>query len=270
MKTNLKTIMFYRWISIENIKKTQYCVENLKTQSSYRFRVFAVNEIGVSESSEITNYIIIEKKAKNQPPTIEKPLEDLVGPTNEDVELTCIFGGIPEPKVMWFRNGKLLKTAKATYINRIASLIVTVTKNTEGNYKCVANNEFGEIETSCTIEIREKPTIIISDEEFDQKHTVGDDYSVTANILGIPEPEIIWYRNGMRIDARHKEIEIETEENTSVIRIRDVKRSHSGKYMIEAVNKAGSCTVETLLRVYGMFLSVFFYSAARCIPHIVG
>lgn len=214
--------------------------------------MFAVNEIGVSESSEITQYVKIEKAAKNQPPTVEKALEDIVGPLNEDIELSCIFGGVPEPKVMWYRNGKLLKTAKATYINRVASLIVTVTKNTEGNYKCMATNEYGEIDTSCTVEIREKPTITISDEEIDQKHTVGDEWVVNAIIDGIPSPEVTWYRNGSKIDVT-EDIEITTVENSSVIRIRNLNRSHSAKYTVEAVNKAGSTSVETVLRVYGKF-----------------
>lgn len=243
---------FYRWLSVENITKTQYCVDNLKTKSSYRFRVFAVNEVGVSEASEITEYVRIERIAKSQPPTVEKPLKDIVGGPNEDVELICIFGGIPQPKVTWMKDGKQLKTARATYENRVATLVVTSTQSSEGRYTCIASNELGEVETTCTLEVQQKPVINVSENEINQKHRVGEEWSVTANVIGIPKPEIIWYRNGTKIE-KSKEILITSDEHSSTIRIQNLDRTDSSKYTIEARNKAGSSTLELVLRVYGKF-----------------
>lgn len=215
--------------------------------------MFAVNEVGVSESSEVSEYIKIENITKSQPPTVEKPLRDIVGSPDEDIELSCIFGGFPQPKVVWHKDGKALKTAKATYVNRIATLVVTTTVASEGVYKCIACNEFGEVETSCSLEIQQKPVIIVTEKEINQKCKVEDEWSVSAVIQGIPKPTVTWYRNGTKIE-KSKEIVIVTEENVSTIRIKSCKRSHSSKYTIEATNKAATKTVELSLKVYGKFI----------------
>lgn len=254
--TYKETHFVFRWFSIENVSKTQYSVENLKTKSSYRFRVFAVNEVGVSDSSEVTEFVLVEKVTQSQAPTIEKPLKDVIGLPNENVELVCIFGGIPQPKVTWLKDGKKLKTAKATYENRVATLVLTASTTTEGEYKCIAANEYGEVETTCMLEVQQKPIIEIPEEDIAQKHRVGEEWSVTATVNGIPKPEILWYRNGSRLE-KSKEILIITEDNTSTVRISQLERTHTNKYTVEARNKAGSSSVEISLKVYGKFINVF-------------
>lgn len=72
---------------------------------------------------------------------------------------------------------------------------------------------------------------------------------VTAVIEGIPPPEVIWYKNGNKLE-NDKEYNITTKEKTSVIRIKELKRSHSSKYTIEASNTAGTSSVEVTLKVY--------------------
>lgn len=181
---------------------------------------------------------------------MEKPLKDSVSEPNEDIELTCIFGGVPEPKVTWLKDTKKLKTARATYINRVATLVVTATESSEGKYSCIATNEHGEIETSCTVEVQQKPIIKISDDEVKQKHRVGEEWSVKALIDGIPKPETNWYFNGTKIEDS-KDVQIINIDNVSTITISELTRSHSGKYTIEAYNKAGSTSFELSLKVYG-------------------
>lgn len=214
-----------------------------------------MNEVGVSESSELTDYIKIETFTKTQPPTVEKPLKNITGEPNEDLELICIFGGIPQPKVTWLKNGKKLKTAKASYENRVATLAVTASEATEGDYKCTATNEYGEVETSCNLVVQLKPVIMIPEELINQKHKVGEQWSVTATIEGIPKPDISWYRNGSIIE-KSKDIRIVTEKETSTITITELDRSHTSKYMIVAINKSGTSSLELSLKVYGKhFLS---------------
>ncbi|NP_001091843.1 titin2 [Bombyx mori] len=257
--TGNSTIIYYvveyqeidttEWISVKNITKTQTSIQNLKTNSSYRFRAYAVNEVDISDASETTEYYKVIKETKIQSPTVEKPLKNITTEPNEDIELTCIFGGVPQPKVTWYRDGKKLKTAKATYENRVATLVVTVTETTIGTYKCIAFNDHGEVETSCVVGIQQKPVITISNEDIKQKHKVGDEWLVTAVIEGIPPPEVIWYKNGNKLE-NDKEYNITTKEKTSVIRIKELKRSHSSKYTIEASNTAGTSSVEVTLKVY--------------------
>lgn len=245
-----------RWVSIENIKKTQCCVENLKTKSSYKFRVFAVNEVGVSEASESTEYVRVERTSDRRPPVVERPLEDTFGAPGEDLELTCIFGGHPVPKITWYRNNEPLKTARATYINRVATLSISVSTNTEGQYRCVAVNELGEAETSCVLELRLKPTVEVEEEQLDQRLAVGEIWRVDALVGGEPRPTVTWYRDGVRLTTASG-LDIVTRDTSSVITISSLQRSHSGKYTVEAVNKAGSATVDVNLKVFGEFFFSF-------------
>lgn len=227
-------------------------MNKLNTGSSYRFRVLAVNEVGVSEASECTEYVLVKKISTAQAPTVERPLKDTVGEPGQDIQLICIFGGIPQPKVSWLKDGNKLKTAKASYENRVATLMVTASETTEGEYKCVAANEHGEVDTCCVLELQQKPIITVTEEEINQKHKVGEQWSVTAVVAGIPRPEIVWYRNGTRIE-KSKDMQIVTKDNTSTIKISMLERSHTSKYTVEARNKAGSSSIEVSLRVYGKF-----------------
>lgn len=220
--------------------------------------MFAVNEVGVSESSQLTDYIKIEKITKTHPPTVEKPLKNVIGEPNQDLELVCIFGGIPQPKVTWLKDGKKLKTAKASYENRVATLAVTATESTEGEYKCTAANEYGEVETSCTLVVQLKPVIRVPKELINQKHKVGEEWSLTATVDGIPKPDITWYRNGSKIE-HSKDIRIVTEKQISTITITELDRSHTSKYTIEASNKSGTSSLELSLKVYGKLLLLLFY-----------
>lgn len=212
-----------------------------------------MNEVGVSESSQLTDCVKIEKVSRAQPPTVERPLKNLIGEPNEDLELICIFGGIPQPKITWLKDGKKLKTAKATYENRVATLAVTATETTEGEYKCTATNEYGDVETSSTLVVQLKPVIRVPEERINQKRKVGEEWSVTATVDGIPKPDITWYRNGSRIE-KSKDIKITTEKQISTITISELERSHTCKYTIEASNKSGISSLELSLRVYGKFI----------------
>lgn len=246
-----------RWVSIENIKKTQYSVENLKTKSSYRFRVFAVNEVGVSEASESTEYVRVERTTDRRPPAVERPLEDTFGAPGEDLELTCIFGGHPVPKVTWYRNNEQLKTARATYIDRVATLSITASTNTEGRYRCVAVNEMGDAETCCVLELRSKPSVEVEEDQRDQRLAVGGVWRVEALVGGQPRPAVYWCRDGVRLTSASG-LDIITRDTSSVITISSLQRSHSGKYTVEAVNKAGAASADVNLKVFGEFpFSIF-------------
>lgn len=243
-----------RWTSIENIKSTQRRIENLHMNSSYRFRVFAVNEVGVGESSEITEFIRIETTIKEGPPTVEKALRDTVAAPDERVELTCIFGGVPVPAVTWTRNGSPLPRGSGTFRERVATLALAAATDVEGTYCCVASNKYGRTDTSCTLRVQQKPTLTICDEEtIKRAYRVDEDWSVAVRVTGVPTPDIRWRKDGADVDLERVEV---TVAETTVIRIRRLRRFDAGKYSVEAVNDAGTASVEVPLAVYGEHTSV--------------
>ncbi|XP_024080936.1 titin isoform X2 [Cimex lectularius] len=67
----------------------------------------------------------------------------------------------------------------------------------------------------------------------------GADVTLTAIIEGYPTPEITWARNGGPVP---QESETTYEFGKAVLKLKDVKTQHGGRYTCNAVNEAGSAT----------------------------
>ena len=80
--------------------------------------------------------------------------------------------------------------------------------------------------------------------------TEGDDLDLECLVTGKPLPEITWYKNEEDMSAQ-KNITVQTSENVdkfergSELLVKDVDREeHTGKYVIEATNSAGTAKHE--------------------------
>ena len=76
----------------------------------------------------------------------------------DSVNLTCkIIKGSPEPKISWFKDGRLRLEEKTTLI------LANVTDGDEGRYTCKAQNPGGNFTDSIYIRVKSKFIIIIMD-----------------------------------------------------------------------------------------------------------
>lgn len=234
------------WTQITQITDTTYTVSQLRTNSEYIFRTIARNQVGSSTPSPSSTHILITAPLTKEQPTIQEPLVDVIIGLQQRLTLACIIGGSPAPQITWFKNGKSLPTGEnIVYENRVARYIIDETSSTsEATYKCVARNEIGTAETTCQVSVQDKPSIVIDELLLSQKLRTAASWSVAGQVTGFPAPEVSWYRNGVRIDST-KTLTIES----STITIRSLERSDSGKYTVEARNKAGVVSVELTLNV---------------------
>lgn len=239
------------WTKITQITDTTYRVSKLKTNSEYIFRTIAVNKVGQSPPSPTSNPIKITAPLTKEAPVIQEPLADVSVGINQKVTLSCIVGGSPTPDIKWFKNGASFTTKTMIYENRVAKLTIDQTsESTEATYKCVATNEAGTAETTCSINVQDKPCIVIDEQLLSQKLRTSAKWKIDGQISGFPHPEITWHRNGIRITATQKfAILYDVSTKTSTIEIQSLERSDSGKYTIEAKNKAGVVSVELMLNV---------------------
>lgn len=218
------------------------------------FRVSAVNEVGKSEPSSPSGYMKVSKPVKEEAPFIQEPLSDIETGPKKSVTLSCVIGGTPSPNITWYKNGKEFKTKTMTYENRVAKYIIEeTTEETTSTYTCVAENTVGKTETTCNVNVQEKPSIVIEDKLLSQKLRTTTEWNVDAIINGFPKPEVTWYKKTTRIETSTKHT-ITYEKTTSTIVIKSLERSDSGKYTIEAKNKAGVSTVDVTLKVIGKFI----------------
>lgn len=213
------------------------------------FRVSAVNEVGKSEPSSPSAYMKVSKPVKEEAPFIQEPLSDIETGPKKSVTLSCVIGGTPTPNITWYKNGKEFKTKTMTYENRVAKYIIEeTTEETTSTYSCVAENTVGKTETTCNVNVQEKPSIVIEDKLLSQKLRTTTEWNVDAIINGFPKPEVTWYKKTTKIETSSKHT-VTYEKTTSSIVITSLERSDSGKYTIEAKNKAGVSSVDVTLKV---------------------
>lgn len=218
----------------------------------------AYNSIGTSSTSESVTFIL-QKPTDKEAPSVQQALRDITTTFSQTVTFSCVFGGIPTPKVEWFKDGKTVKE-NISYENRLATLIVKEARESSiGKYSCKATNELGSVETSCSLSIVEKPSIVIEEKLLNQKLKVGTQWTVVAQIKGYPTPNIKWFKNDVMIES-NQEFNIVNKENRSTITIISTKRSSTGKYTIKIENSHGSDMVHLNLRIFGkltIFLTLY-------------
>ncbi|XP_068713187.1 fibroblast growth factor receptor 4-like [Montipora foliosa] len=170
-------------------------------------------------------------------------------PEGKTTNISCKAKGEPLPKLSWtFDNGKLPPTAVIMNTSDGSLLqLPNTTKRMEGTYKCKATNKAGEENSTSTLHVLEKPTVVISGESC-QTRMEGDKLNLTC-LARVPTSKIRWT---IKTVSRGKMANITKNGDRSILIIERVNVSDSGEYMCEANNAAGfaSSSVNVEVRVY--------------------
>lgn len=249
LKIFLNLSPIFRWTEIRKIKDTTFTLSKLIIDTEYVFRSIAVNEVGPSPPSPLSPSIRLVAEVKKEKPTIQEPLQDVTTQPGKDVTLSCVFGGVPEPKVVWKKNGKIIETKTMRYENRVAKYTIEkTTVEEEAEYTCVATNEVGSVETSCRVTLQEKPSLEVEEKYFAQKLRTGANLTIPALVKGYPQPKITWYKETTVLKTSKRQT-IETTETSTTFSIEKLTREDSGRYKVVAENTAGSSSVECNIKV---------------------
>lgn len=244
----------YRWTEIRSIKDTTYTLSKLVIDTEYVFRSIAVNEVGPSPPSPLSPPIRLVAEVKKEKPTVQEPLQDIIIEHNKDITLSCVFGGVPEPKVLWKKNGSVIETKTMRYENRVAKYVIEKTTiEDEAVYTCIAENEVGSVETSCRVTLLEKPSFEIEEKYLSQKLRSGSDMTIPALVKAYPRPKITWLKETTELKTTKRQIieitEVNMTKTKTTINIQKLTRQDSGRYKIVAENTAGSSSVECIIKV---------------------
>lgn len=193
-------------------------------------------------------------EVKKEKPTVQEPLQDITTEHDKEITLSCVFGGVPEPKVVWKKNGKIIQTTTMRYENRVAKYtIMKTTIEDAAEYTCVAENEVGSVETSCRVTLQEKPTIDIEEKYLSLKLRTGSDMTIPALVKAYPQPKVTWYKETTALKTTKRQTieinEITTTETKTILNIQKLTREDSGRYKLVAENTAGSSSVECTIKV---------------------
>uniref|UniRef100_A0A3Q4GW24 Immunoglobulin-like and fibronectin type III domain-containing protein 1-like n=1 Tax=Neolamprologus brichardi TaxID=32507 RepID=A0A3Q4GW24_NEOBR len=150
-----------------------YTASNILSGTEYHFRIYAKNDMGLSDPSPsptwgtninkvpvTSNGIISTEVSFERPPSILVPLKVHTPPKGYQLFMTCAVRGYPAPTVSWYLNDICINSDNNYYITNsfgVCSLyILQVRSKDSGEYKVVAVNSFGKAECSAKIFVRGK------------------------------------------------------------------------------------------------------------------
>lgn len=156
----------------DRLFNNNFTAVNITPGREYKFRVYAKNDIGLSEPSESLKWGVVKKREKfilNLPPSkpcnfdsapnFTVPLKMHTTPEKYECYMSCAVKGNPKPHVTWYRNNISLNTNTNYYISNTCGvcsmLILRVSAKDNGEYKVVAENSVGRAECSTQLTILE-------------------------------------------------------------------------------------------------------------------
>uniref|UniRef100_UPI0037E9BFB1 immunoglobulin-like and fibronectin type III domain-containing protein 1 n=1 Tax=Semicossyphus pulcher TaxID=241346 RepID=UPI0037E9BFB1 len=149
-----------------------YTVNNILPGIEYHFRIYAKNDMGLSDPSNSptwgvnsnrvqlsSNGVNLTEVSFERPPSILVPLKVHTPPKGYQLYMTCAVRGCPTPTVSWYLNDTCINLDNNYYITNsfgVCSMyILRVRSNDSGEYKVVAVNSLGKAECSTKLIVKE-------------------------------------------------------------------------------------------------------------------
>ncbi|XP_053539764.1 immunoglobulin-like and fibronectin type III domain-containing protein 1 [Ictalurus punctatus] len=155
----------------DRVFNNSFTAVNIMPRREYIFRVYAKNDIWLSEPSESLTWGCVSKKEKftlSMPepktfnfeslPTFTVPMKTHTSPEKYECYMSCAVSGNPNPHVTWYHHNISLNTNTNYYITNTCGvcslLILRVVPKNNGEYKVVAENSLGRAECTTQLKIR--------------------------------------------------------------------------------------------------------------------
>ncbi|KAG7484660.1 hypothetical protein MATL_G00052500 [Megalops atlanticus] len=153
--------------------------------------------------------------------------------------LSCAIQGTLRPPIIWKRNGIVLNFLDLEDINDFGddgSLYITkVTTIHMGNYSCHAYG-YEELFQTHVLQVNVPPVILVYPETQAQEPGVSASLHCYAD--GIPNPKILWLKNGMDLQLKGSK-QLSLIANGSELHIGSVRYEDTGAYTCIAKNEVG-------------------------------
>nr|XP_049611367.1 neural cell adhesion molecule L1-like protein isoform X7 [Syngnathus scovelli] len=112
-----------------------------------------------------------------------------------ELQLECVPGGNPTPKIEWMKMGdKLTTRAKLDNYGKLLT-IAAVEESDEGKYMCLAKNSAGKASHYFDVIVEEPPKWLTAP-PHSQLTVISSDVHIKCSVSGKPQPDIVWRKNG--------------------------------------------------------------------------
>uniref|UniRef100_A0A1I7U001 Immunoglobulin I-set domain protein n=1 Tax=Caenorhabditis tropicalis TaxID=1561998 RepID=A0A1I7U001_9PELO len=167
----------------------------------------------------------------------------------EEITLDCGVLTRPLPNIAWYRGDRPLYIESHYSISPDGSKL-TMSKaqlSDGGKYVCRASNEAGSSDIDLLLRILVPPRI-------DKSNIIGNPLAIVARniylecpVSGIPQPEVLWAKDGQLIDLADSRIILA--QNNETFGIEKVQVTDRGRYTCTASNRGGSASHDFILDV---------------------
>ncbi|KAF2903932.1 hypothetical protein ILUMI_02247 [Ignelater luminosus] len=225
-------------------------------QKAYRARAINTQE-GKEENSAFIRLNVMEtdSTAEIAPEIIIKPQDVQIVKGTGQTTLDCIANARPlhELETLWFKDGILIENSGISYTlndlwNRSLTL-VSANLSHSGQYECqvrLRTGGFNTVKDVATVIVQEKPKFV-SNTRTETLGDYGSQISLLCDAVGIPKPNVTWYKNAEEINNVDENRYLVEEDNSLVIK--KLKMSDSGMFQCFAYNDAGESSMSTWLKV---------------------
>ncbi|CAG9781719.1 unnamed protein product [Diatraea saccharalis] len=236
------------------VVRPELVLTGLEPPHRYQFRVAALNAVGRSEYSELSDVLTVSfERALNEPPIFLQHLNDVTILENEKTEFRVTFSGIPTPTIAWFKDDYEIFSSRRTAITTDETSSVLVFHQTlasdEGEVKCTATNRAGHAVSRARLSLEAAPKLRYPRQYEDGLlYEINETVFLKTTIVGKPTPTVEWRHDGQPI-VTDERVEISNTPKFSVLKIHSARRSDRGEYQVNAKNNIGEDTAAFLVTI---------------------
>ncbi|CAI5439881.1 unnamed protein product [Caenorhabditis angaria] len=214
------------------------------------YRVSLANDKGEVYSGSVVHVKAAKPAAPESPASFISPLKDTEVEEGDMLTLQATVAGEPFPDVKWFKDGvELQKDDRVTMrvaLDGTATLRIRAAKKSDlGEYKIVASNSKGTVESQCKVTVKDqgetpvKPKFVIP--LRNGAALPGEKKEFNVKVRGFPKPALEWFLNGKPLpqDDGRFVVEDMADGNYTLV-IKDVREEDFGDLRVVAKNDLGS------------------------------
>ncbi|CAI6344104.1 unnamed protein product [Macrosiphum euphorbiae] len=242
-------------------------IEHTNSSShSGKYTCVATNRLG--SDSTASNLLIDALEKPEDGPTFVVPLSNVMARAGQKLKLECEVETNKPPILIWFHNGKVMKEIKDFKVSenrgKINLIIPEAYPKDAGTYSLTIKTEQGEATSSCQVSVKGILPNETSDSEIasdlepikpsiplllkEQTVLEGKSVHLKCIIVGQPEPEVIWYRDGRPV-KESKDIQLLFQGDQCSLVIKEAFIEDAGEYKVVAINSAGEASSTCVLSV---------------------
>ncbi|CAG9530815.1 unnamed protein product [Cercopithifilaria johnstoni] len=189
-------------------------------------------------------------------PEILVPLSNETITAGQQFILSCEIKLSPKGVVSWFRNDERLAPVGRYEIVEQDNICKLICHNAEisdnATYRCVATNPIGTAQSTCQVTVMASAPQMAPKFEVplkDQTVLTNKEVKLKCRILGDPQPQITWTKDGNIISStRHQKFKF-TEDGWCSLTIFNCTAKDTGFYLCTASNVLGSESSHLMLTV---------------------